>query len=166
MRIIEARGPMVEALRRYDPGLRARWSWEKKTWAVDAPLKRHDSGWMLPPVRYEATPQGVIEHLMPELSDRYIEYHGRRYTVCWARHLDWRLYWAIVGRDSHRMQGGAAGEFVKRWKEREQAQRIKDAKLRSDRAEQAFDRLRFLNRTRPWADPIGGGISTKGMRLE
>ena len=163
MRIIVARGPVVDALRRYDPGLRVRWSWEKGMWAVDAPLRRMDTEWMLPPVFYETTPSGVVEHLLPELSDRYIDYHEHRYTICWSKSLDWRLYYAIAARDSYRKCGGAAGEFVRNYKERAAARERKRASLSGERSEQAYDYMRYLNRKMPWADQVGGGISSNGM---
>ncbi len=157
-RVICASGPVVEALRRHDHGLRVRWSFEKKKWAVEAPIRRGDG--LVPPVVYERVGQTDqwMECLMPELSDRYISFHDGRYIVCWSEILDWRLYHAVVLADTSRMRGGIVGEHRRAMADRQEAG-LKARRARADeRSYLAYDKFRFLNRKQPWNDPAPTGM--------
>lgn len=160
MRIIEARGPVVDALKRYDPGLRVRWSFEKKKWAVDAPLKdRRD---IAPPVFYERLPGNqYIEHLLPEKSERYINYHSGRYPVCFAVKLNKALLPAIAQRDQVRMRGAFVGKYVEGLRQERDFKERGREKRADERAREGYELLKFIQRKNPgFAD--GAGVSIKG----
>jgi hypothetical protein len=166
-RIIEASGPVVAALKRYDPGLRVRWSWEKRKWAVDAPFAESTDPRAIPkPVRFEQV-DGTghwVARLMPEYSERNIQFRDNRYVVCWAKRLTPALVSAIAKRDSHRVKKGLVGLF-----DRDQAERIDEKKKATRRATDervysGWDRFKFDLRKNPNAED-GTGVSTKGMKL-
>lgn len=162
MTIREARGPVVAALKRYDPGLRVRWSPEKQRWAVDAPFKLAPLEWCVPPVRFVETSQGRRRaRLLPENSEAYIQYHSKRYVVCWVKRLDMRLVRAVIERDSHRHAGGLAQAFDRKDAENRTAQEQAAGKLKQERVYEAFDRVKYFARKNPNAED-GTGVSVKG----
>lgn len=165
MRIIEARGPVVDALKRHDPGLRVRWSHEKQAWAVDAPFKMQSNEWMVPPVFFEriANSDYYIEHILPEYSDRNISYKDGRYIVLWTRELDWRLYRKIVSLDSHKMNGGMVGQYRRNFHKGEADKKYAEGKRKDERVYAAWDQFKHFRRKNPWAED-GTGVSIKGMR--
>lgn len=163
-RIIAARGPVVEALARYDPGLRVRWSHEKRKWAVDAPLQRVDERWCPPPVRWrESSVNGVwVQDLLPEYCERHIQHHDRRYVICWAQSVTWRLFFAMAASDTQRHRRGAVGMFDDNLRAVENARRRRDKHARDERVYEGYDRLKSYLRRTPWAED-GAGVSIKGM---
>lgn len=172
-RIIEARGPAVEALKRYDPGLRVRWSWQKQCWAVDAPYKFTDKDprhFLLPPVRYERVGDKgdrFVERLLPELSDRMIEYRDRRYVVCHIRSgmLDRgeQLVAAIRSKDSHRDSGRMVGQLDRHLEAQRVAKQKRAEFARSERVYEGWDRFRHSLRRAGAGVEDGAGVSIKGM---
>lgn len=166
MQLKLARGPWVDALRRYDPGLRVRWSWEKRKWCVDAPAKTMDSKLLVPPVWFEriGDSDSWVEHTLPMASDKYISYHSHRYIICWSPHVDRRLYEAIVKRDGHRMRGGFVGELNRNLHARNEAMFKEREKKSKELAYGAYDYYRFLNRKHPEMEPETTGISMKGWK--
>lgn len=165
MKIIEARGPVVDALKRHDPGLRVRWSHEKREWAVDAPFKVPDNAWMVPPVFFErvGNTDNYIEHLLPEYSDRNISYQDRRYVIVWSKTVDWRLYRKIVNLDSHKMQGGMVGQYRRNFHRGEAEKKEEERKRKDERVYAAWDKFKYWQRKTPWAED-GAGVSIKGMK--
>ena len=162
MRIVEARGPVVEALKKHDPGLRVRWSWEWGKWVVDAPWLAFDTSFVPPPVRYEQTSAGWVETLEPERSERRILYADRRYVVCRCGRIDWPLYHAIVRRDGQRQKKGLVGVFDAEFEKEVKAQKRQEDARKDRRVYEGWDRFKFIHRKHPeLAD--GAGVSTKGM---
>lgn len=155
MTLIFENGPVSKALRTYDPNIRVRWSWEKRKWAVEAKAKRGKM--ILPPVFYEPV-QGFKdlyrESLLPEKSDRYIQYHDQYYVICWARKLNWALYHKIVRMDVHRHNNErmAVNERMRDIFAAEDAGKEKFAKKQKDVAEMAYDKYRWLSNRQPWND--------------
>lgn len=167
-RILLARGPAVEALRRYDPGLRVRWSHEKQKWAVDAPLiKGGDTIEVLPPpVRYERVGEGdqFVEHLLPEYSERKMQFKDQRYVVCYSKTTDWPLFSAVVQHDGHRHRKGMVGLFDDTLKQDEAAKSKQEQYERSERVYAAFDRYKHITRKMGANAESGAGVSIKGMK--
>ena len=161
--VINARGPWVEAIKRHDPGLRVRWSPEKKKWCVDAPARTLDPRWMDPPVRYVSTDGGktIREVVLPLDSERHILWRDKRYAVLYSKTLDKRLYDAVVSSDAARVRG----VFRHRLRERIHgdiiAKHARSKKRSAERAYSAHDYWRSLLRKN---DDGGAGISTKGWR--
>lgn len=164
MRIIEARGPVVNQLKRYDPGLRIRWSWEKKKWAVEAPVRRQDK--LVPPVFYEPVGEGEwIEHILPELSERYITYQEKMYVICWTKNLDTRLVDAVVKRDSNRISGNYLASIDRKIIDYYGKKKVDEAKRTDERCREAWDLMKYYARKNPTAED-GTGVSIKGLGLE
>lgn len=166
-RIIEARGPVVEALQRYDPGLRVRWSHEKEKWAVDAKFDLPNPNVLPKPVKFFRVGAGDFwqEVLLPEYSERNIQYTDHTYVVCYAKKVDWPLLWAIVNRDSHRHKNGLVGMFDQEMATRDAVKSKKQKHATSERVYAAWDRFRFDLRKNPNAED-GTGVSIKGYERQ
>lgn len=158
MRLILNNSPVARALKTYDPNIRVRWSWEKKKWAVEARAKRGKM--ILPPVFYKQVQDGkdwFEESLLPERSERYIQYHDQSYVICWTKDLSWGMYEKIISMDTHRartkedaieqsMQG-----FLSDQKNKDKAKTDRQAEV----ARVAYEKYHWLNNKKPWNDPIG-----------
>lgn len=165
-RIIEARGPVVAALKRYDPGLRVRWSHERKRWAVDAPYAEQTAPAAIPaPVRFERIEDGShwVARLLPEYSERNIQYRDRRYVVCWATRLTRDLVGAIARRDSHRVRRGLVGLLDEDMAVRDAEKAKTERRTTQDRVDAGYDRFKFNLRKDPNAED-GTGVSIKGYK--
>ena len=167
MRIIEARGPVVAALKRYDPGLRVRWSHERKQWAVDAPFAENTDPRFIPkPVRFEKIEDGEGEHwvarLMPEYSERSMQFRDKRYVVCWAKNLTREILGAVRRCDSHRP---GMGNLVKLFDHEivmaEESKKKSRIAATDERVYTAWDKFKFHLRKNPNAED-GSGVSIKG----
>ncbi len=165
-RIIEARGPVVEALRRYDSGLRVRWSHEKKQWAVDAPFNLPNPNVIPKPVKFYRIGSGDhwVETLLPEYSERNIQYKDRRYVVCWVKRLTPALVPAIARRDAQRNKKGLVGVFDEDLAARTAQKKTEEKQSREARVYSGYDRFKFDLRKNPNAED-GTGVSIKGMKL-
>lgn len=156
-----AHGPVVDALKRYDPGLRVRWSYEKNAWAVEAPLLSRED--MLPPVFYEQKPNGeYIERLLPELSERYISYRDGTYVLCWVKQLKTPLVGIIAQRDQAKMHGGGMGQMKRNIQADNEHKNRAAEKRQQERCYEAYDRFKSHARNKPWLED-GTGTSIKGM---
>lgn len=166
--IIEARGPVIEALRRYDPGLRVRWSHEKKCWAVDAPFTHPNPNVIPKPIKFQRIGNGDywIETLLPEYSERNIQYRDRRYVVCWAKRVTHRLLDAIVKRDGQRFKRGIVGVFDKNQADTAAGKRKEATFAKGERVYAAWDRFKFDRRKLGAGAEDGTGVSIKGMNME
>lgn len=68
------------ALRRFDPTLRVRWSRERRTFLIEARATSRKG--IMKPVRMFKTPSGhILERMMPEHSDRYVQWHDQVYAI-------------------------------------------------------------------------------------
>lgn len=158
---------MVAALKRYDSGLRVRWSPEKRCWAVDAPYSVPNPNVIPKPVKFYriGNADHWVETLLPENSERNIQYRDKRYVVCWAKKITMALFNAIARRDSHRYGKGAVGLFDAELAKQD-AKKSADTKRRKDeRIYAGWDRFKFDLRRNPNAED-GTGVSIKGMNLE
>lgn len=163
MTVIEASGPWVKALKRYDPGLRVRWSYEKNKWAVDAPFKSDNPDWCTPPVAHEQLANGQwVERVLPFRSEKYIQYRSKRYVVCWTTHIDRRVFNAIVEKDTYRHKNLAVGRFDDALR-RDKSERDRfEAREKDDRVREGFDRVKHeLRHNHNLED--GTGVSIKGI---
>lgn len=166
-RIIEARGPVVEALKRYDPGLRVRWSHEKKKWAIDAPYNIPNPNEIAKPVKFYRVGEGDhwLETLLPEYSERNFEYKDKRYVVAWAKKVTWSLLQAIANHDTYRHRKGAVGMLNDELKARD-TKKAKDFKSRrDDRVYEGWHQFKHNLRRNPNLED-GTGTSIKGMKWE
>lgn len=92
---------------RYDHRLRARWSWERRKWAIDYPVRKD---MMVPPVFYEKLSNGKYkEHLLPELSERRVTYQTGREPICYVNKIDKNAYCAVVEADMQRFKNSFLG---------------------------------------------------------
>lgn len=73
------------ALKNIDSNLRVRWSYEKGKFIIEYKTLRK---YILPPVKYIVENGFVKEKLLPELSDRYIQYKDGYYTVFYTDKLN------------------------------------------------------------------------------
>ena len=97
----------VKSLRSYNKDLRARWSHERRKWVIEH--KAMDKRALFTPVRMEMTCDGrIIEHVMPRLSDRFIQYHDGYYGVLYVKELDNRVIPTIASMDTAHYKDGKA----------------------------------------------------------
>lgn len=159
----EMRGPVVEALQRYDPGLRVRWSPERKKWALDAPFLKADPNWIERPVVFEKGLDGIWkERLLPENSERYILHRDKRYAVCYVDKVDERLLDVVTNRDTFKHKNRAQGIFDEHRTEFKEAKVKDEAERKDKRVREGFDQLKHYLRKTPWAED-GTGVSLKGV---
>lgn len=69
----------VRRLAAFDRDLRVRWSYERKKFVIEHRAK--DRRGLVRPVRYEEGPRGIVEVLLPELSDKRIGWRDGYYAV-------------------------------------------------------------------------------------
>lgn len=62
----------VRALKSFDPDLRVRWSYEQNKFIIE---RKTDKRGLYMPVKYVVENNNIKEILLPEKSDRYIQYH-------------------------------------------------------------------------------------------
>jgi hypothetical protein len=163
-RIIEARGPVVEALKRYDSGLRVRWSFEKQKWAIEARVMNGRRDKLLPPVTWErvAETDQWREKIMPELSERYISFHSGTYVIGWVKEITPSLLRMVRSKDQAQMAGGAKGQLYANLRATRDEREKVVVKRREETTYAGWDYMKFLGHNKPWlAD--GTGISTKGI---
>jgi hypothetical protein len=135
MHLIRATGPVAAALRRYDPNLDVRYSWERRSWAISFRTRRPD---LIPrPVRPEITGSGIIEHLMPERSEAYISYRTKTYPAAYVKKLSWNTFERIVASDVGR--NGSVTNQVK------EIQAARDAEIHRQNKDRWKEARSFMN---------------------
>ncbi len=145
MRIVRATGAVADALRRYDPGMDVRFSWERNRWAITFRTRRPD---LIPkPVRFTETAAGVIETIMPENSEAYISYKTKTFPAGYVKRLGWPAYENIVRSDTQ-MRGSVAGKL----KELEEAREAAYVAAKKDRQKEARKYMNWHARTHIMAD--------------
>ena len=153
-----ARGGIVEALKRYDQGLRVRWSDEIKKWCVEEKVKRKD---LLPPPVLNKPIPGIkgafIKTLSPEKSERYIQYHSGYSPICYVDKLNWGVYEFIVGSDTNRFK--SKDEFLRntdrQFKAMEEEKNAPIAAKQEELTYNAYDKFKYLTRTNVMGTPHG-----------
>lgn len=78
----------VRALKSFDPDLRVRWSYENKKFIIE---RKTDKRGLYKPVKYIIDKDGVKEVLLPEKSDRYIQYHDGYAGILYTNKLNENL---------------------------------------------------------------------------
>lgn len=145
MRIIRATGPVADALRRYDPELDVRYSWERRRWAIVFRTRRPD---LIPkPVVWTETEAGPAESLAPEYSEAYISYKTKTYPAGYVKRLGWPAYENIVNSDTQ-LRGSVAGKL----KELEEKREKEYAAQKKDRYKEARKFMNWHARTHVMAD--------------
>ena len=79
--MVKANYRIVELLRNLNRRLRLRWSYERRCWALEEKVKRPDL--MPPPVKTIKIGNNEIDILLPELSDRRIQYRDKYLPICY-----------------------------------------------------------------------------------
>jgi hypothetical protein len=145
MRLVRATGAVADALRRYDPDIDVRYSWERRRWAIVFRTRRPD---LIPkPVRWVETKIGPVETLAPENSEAYISYKTKTYPAGYVKRLGWTAYENIVRSDTQ-MRGGVASELKKLEDKRE----AEYAAAKKDRYKEARKFMNWHARTHIMAD--------------
>ncbi len=145
MRLIRATGAVADALRRYDPEIDVRYSWERRRWAIVFRTRRPD---LIPkPVIWTETEAGPVESLAAEHSEAYISYKTKTYPAGYVKKLGWPAYENIVRSDTQ-MRGGVASELKRMADAREAAYQAQ----KKDRHLEARKFMNWHGRTHPMAD--------------
>ena len=145
MRLVRATGAVADALRRYDPGMDIRFSWEKNRWAIVFRTRRPD---LIPkPVVWTETKAGPVETLASENSEAYISWKTKTFPAGYVKRLGWPAYENIVRSDTQ-MRGGVAAELKKIEEKRE----AEYAAQKKDRYQEARKFMNWHARTHIMAD--------------
>lgn len=76
-------------LRNFDKNLRIRWSKEKNQWIVEEKVKNRNG--LYKPVKYYEDGGKIKYRILPENSDRYIQYRDGYAPVCYIKELNTKL---------------------------------------------------------------------------
>ena len=145
MRLIRATGAVADALRRYDPELDIRYSWERQRWAIVFRTRRPD---LIPkPVRTVETKAGVVEQLLPENSEAYISYRTKTYPAAYVKKLGWIAYERLVASDT--VLRGSVKTHLAEMEAKREAEYARQAK---DRHKEARKYMNWHARTHIMAD--------------
>lgn len=87
----------VRRLAAFNRDLRVRWSYERKKFVIECKVK--DRRGLVRPVRFEETPSGIKERLLPELSDRYIGWRDSCYAVFYVSKLNDAVFAQLAAGD-------------------------------------------------------------------
>lgn len=145
MYLIRATGAVAEALRRYDPNIDVRYSWEHRKWAIAFRTRRPDL--IPPPVRPVITHAGVVEELLPEKSEAYISYRTKTYPAAYVKKLSWKTYDDLIASDTQ-LQGSVKRQMKHLAEQREIEYRRKS----KDRYKEARSFMNWHARTHPTYD--------------
>ena len=126
MNLIRATGPVAAAIRRYDPNIEVRYSWERRSWAIAFRTRRPDL--IPPPIRAiplgDSMADGFVEEMLPEKSEAYISYRTKTYPAAYVRRLSWHALERIVQADTGR-NGSVKAQLKKIMAEREASEHAK-----------------------------------------
>ena len=137
MRVIRATGAVAETLRRYDPNIDVRYSWERRSWAIVFRPRRPD---LIPPPVYG-------DGRLAEQSEAHISYRTKTQPVGYVKKLSWQAVEKIIASDTARM-GPVAKQIASMQAERD-AEYDRKAK---DRHKEARKYMNWHARTHPMAD--------------
>lgn len=145
MRLIRATGAVADALRRRDPNLDVRYSWERRRWAIVHRPRRPDL--IPPPVRPELTAGGIVEHLLPEKSEAYISYRTKTYPIAYVEKLSWLAFRRLVESDTM-----TAGSVKRQLAAINEARRKEERRQSQDRWKEARSFMNWHARTHVMSD--------------
>lgn len=137
-----AYSPVIAAIRRYDPNLDVRWSWEKGKWALVYRPPRPDL--IPPPVRTVRTAAGWVEERLPEKSEAHISFRTKTMPVGYVSNLSWHVFEQVVQTDTRRR--GRVARQLARMQEIAERDRRRIAK---DRWKEARKYMLWHARTHP-----------------
>jgi len=143
----------VRTLKAYNRDLRIRWSYERAKWIVEH--KAPDRRAVFVPVRMEMTCDGkILEHRLPEKSDRYIQYHDCYYPVCYLNRLNVGVIGYLASIDTAHFKNAKA--YARSVDEGEaHAEAHEDRKKREDMAGHSNDVYGYLKNRGTQAFPGG-----------
>lgn len=132
----------VRSLKSFNKDLRVRWSYEKRKWVIEH--KAADRRACFTPVKMEMLPDGkFVEHVMPHLSDRWIQYRDCYYGVLYASELDNRVIPILASMDTAHYRNGKA--YAKHVENREASEEAYiDRKKRESLADYSTDVYSYL----------------------
>jgi len=141
------------SLKSFNRDQRVRWSFEKKKFIIEH--KVYDRRALFTPVRMEMGKDGsVIEHRLPQLSDRAIQYRDGYYGVVYVSTLDTRVIPALAAMDTAHHKSAKA--YAKHVDEREANQEAyEDRKKRESLADYSTDVYSYLKNRGERAFPNG-----------
>ena len=145
MKLLRATGAVADALRRYDPELDVRYSWERRRWAIVFRTRRPDL--IPPPVRPVLTAAGWTEDLLPEKSEAYISYRTKTFPAAYVKKLGWPAFDRIVAADTV-----LRGSVKKQLKTLQVKREIAERAQAKDRWKEARSYMNWHARTHPLAD--------------
>lgn len=144
--MIRATGAVADALRRYDPNLDVRYSWERKAWAIAFRTRRPDL--IPPPVKAApvgmTTMDGFIEELLPEKSEAYISYRTKTYPAAYVKKLSWHTFEGLIKSDTQ-----LQGSVKRQMKHLEEQRDIEYHRKAKDRYREARSFMNWHARTHP-----------------
>jgi hypothetical protein len=106
----------VRRLHAFNPDLRVRWSYERKKFVVEC--KSRDRRGLVRPVRYEETPTGIKERLLPELSDKRIGWRDGYYAIFYVSKLNDAVFAELAAGDMAKYK--RVGDYDRSVREAEQ----------------------------------------------
>ncbi len=149
MHLIRATGPVADAIRRYDPNIDVRYSWERRCWAIAFRTRRPDL--IPPPVRSIALgdrmSSGFVDELLPEKSEAYISYRTKTLPAAYVKRLSMHALERIVQCDTGR-NGSVKSQLKKIMADREAAAHA----VSKDRWKEARSFMNWHARTHIMAD--------------
>ena len=133
-----------ESLKRIDSKLRIRWSYEKKSFAID---RKCDYRNLIPkPVKYKKSENGRVKEVVcPEHSERYISYHDGYLPLLYTRKPDERLIYQLHRSDSFRLGKRFVNAVEDAEEKRQQAVERQGMNEMDDRTGEMYDRLKWAN---------------------
>lgn len=137
MRIIRATGAVAAALRRYDPNIDVRYSWERRSWAIVFRPRRPD---LIPPPVYG-------DGRLAEQSEAHISYRTKTQPVGYVKKLNWQAVERIIAADTTR-----AGPLSKQMASMQAQRDAGYGRQAKDRYKEARKYMNWHARTHPMAD--------------
>lgn len=149
MQVIRATGAVADALRRYDPNIEIRYSWERKSWAIAFRTRRPDL--IPPPIKSvpigSYSGNGFIEELLPEKSEAYISYRTKTYPAAYVKKLSWKTFDQLIASDTM-----MTGSVKRQMKTLDDKRNIEYHRQNKDRWKEARTYMKWHARTHPMAD--------------
>lgn len=143
----------VRSLKSFNKDLRVRWSFEKRKWIIEHAVS--DRRALFTPVHMQMTADGkVIEHRLPALSDRAIQWRDMCYGILYVEKLDSRVIPILASMDTSHHKSAKA--FAKHVEDREaKAEAYTDRKKHEALADYSSDVYSYLKNRDDRAFPNG-----------
>ena len=135
---------VVSALKRYDPNLDIRFSWQKGKWAITTRPLRPDL--IPPPIRWEKGEEGWGETMLPERSEARISYRTKTMPVAYVGRLSAEAISQVIEADT--WKNGRIERQLEKMQEVVERDRMI---VKRDRWREARDYMKWHARTHPMA---------------